>query len=107
MSIIPLDTYQTINETIAKFLSHETPLNYTEQLGLAWLALDELQELGYGFTMSSLGRSTIRMRIVRWAGHSYSHTSTGEYIVDIVDGPAPLAICRAIVEAIAYENLQV
>jgi len=105
MSIIPLDTYQTINETIAKFLHDETPLNYTDQLGLAWLALDELQELGYGFTMSSLGRSTIRMRIVRWAGHSYSHTSTGEYIVDIVDGPAPLAICRAIVEAIAYENL--
>jgi len=105
MSTIVIDRYQNINETIAKFLNHTTPLDYTDQLGLAWLALDGLQELGYGFTMSSLGRSTIRMRIVKWAGHTYSHTSTGEYIVDIVDGPTPLAICRAIVEAIAYDNL--
>jgi hypothetical protein len=105
MSSQPIEVHKRINQTIAKFLSHEDPLDYTGNITLAWQSLERLQEFGYGFTLNSLGRNNLKVRIVKWAGNGYSVTSTGEYIVSVMDSPPPFAICRAVVETIRYDNI--
>ncbi len=100
--MVTIEESKKINETIAKLLNDQNSPNYTENIGLAWQALEKLQDLGYGFTMASLGRNLFRVRVVQWAGTSKSHTSTGEYIVNIMDTSAPLAICRAVAKAWDY-----
>lgn len=96
--------HQSINQSIAKLLDHQTPQPYTDKIELAWQALEALQNMGFGFTMASLGRNNFKIRIVKWAGGSNLETSTGEYIVTVVDKPIAFAICRAVVETIDYNK---
>jgi len=96
--------HDTINVKIAKLLNHDTPLSYTKNIQLAWQSLEALQEQGYGFTLTSLGRESFKVRVIKWAKGDYAITSTGEYIANVIDGPASFAICRAVVEAIEYER---
>ncbi|GEM_PF-3570195 len=99
-----IEEYQKINEIIAQLFNHQNPLNYTGNIGLAWQALEKLQDLGYGFTIASLGRNMFRVRIAQWASVNKSYTSTGEYIINIMDVSAPLAICRAVIKTLDYNN---
>ena len=99
------DIRQKINHTIAQFLTTDPSQNYTEHIDLAWQSLEKLQGLGYGFTLNSLGRNNLKVRIVKWASNGYTITSTGEYIVNVMDSPPALAICRAVSEAIMYDKI--
>ncbi len=105
MSHIGSNGHTTINQTIAEFLKHSPPLDYTGDIELAWQSLTGLQDAGYGFSITSLGRENLQVRIIRWGGGSYADTATGEYIVNVVDHPPSVAICKAVVRAIAEEGL--
>lgn len=99
------ETHQEINQIIANFLKHPHPSAYTEDIELAWQSLVGLQDLGYGFSMMSLGRNNLQVRVIKWSGGEYSGTATGEYIINVVDNPAPLAICRAVVATLKEEGI--